>query len=373
MVFIYFIIIIAFIDNFSQLPIITPFALSVGASSVVVGLIIGMYSLSNMIGNILAGLWIDKVGAKRILAIGMISVSIVMVGYTFVTSPWQLLGTRFVHGFCSGFVVPAAYTLYSQYGKNETAKGKSMAYSGAAVGLAAILGPAIGSILSSRFSYATLFLFIASLMLIFGILGILFLKEKRMEKEMKVEKDANKFLLNRELFQAYYSIFFLLFTLGVLTYILPLKVDELHIDQLVTGILLSIFGIVAILIFILPTNRMYDWLNKFFMMRLGLFIISISFIILYFAQSLAFLVVAMSVFGIGFSLLFPSTSATIVESSGKRRGIAFGIFYACFSVGVIVGSFVAGVVPFSVSGTFLMIAMLLLVVAILPMFLLKRK
>lgn len=371
MLFIYLIIIIAFIDNFSQLPIITPFALSVGANSLVVGIIIGMYSLSNMIGNVLSGVWIDKIGAKKILTVGMLSVCVVMIGYTFVANPWQLLITRFIHGFCSGLVVPAAYTLYSYYGKNQNARGKSMAYSGAAVGLAAIIGPAIGSIISSRFSYESLFLFIASLMLIFGALGILFLKDGRAKKKESTEKYDAQLLKNKGLLEAYYSIFFLLFTLGILTYLLPLKVDELHVDQMLTGILISIFGIVAILIFILPTNRMYDYFNKTFMMRTGLLIVAISLLILCFAHSLQLLIIAMVVFGTGFSFLFPSTSATVVENSREKRGMAFGIFYACFSVGVIAGSFFAGAVPFSVSHTFLISAIFMFIIAIIPI--LSRK
>ena len=43
---------------------------------------------------------------------------------------------------------------------------------------------------------------------------------------------------------------------------------------------------------------------------------------------------AMVVFGLGFGLLFPSLGTTVSEvASNRRRGIAFGIFYAVYSPG----------------------------------------
>ncbi|UTW69317.1 hypothetical protein KHA80_20975 [Anaerobacillus sp. HL2] len=47
------------------MPIIAPFAQNLGATNLLIGLIIGMYSLTNMGGNIIAGLWIDKFGRKK--------------------------------------------------------------------------------------------------------------------------------------------------------------------------------------------------------------------------------------------------------------------------------------------------------------------
>lgn len=63
--FIYFIVIVAFLDTFSQLPIMSTFAQSLGGTPLVIGLVIGMYSFANMIGNIIAGAAVDKFGAKK--------------------------------------------------------------------------------------------------------------------------------------------------------------------------------------------------------------------------------------------------------------------------------------------------------------------
>lgn len=41
------------------------FAQSLGGSPLIIGLVVGMYSFANMIGNIIAGAAVDKFGAKK--------------------------------------------------------------------------------------------------------------------------------------------------------------------------------------------------------------------------------------------------------------------------------------------------------------------
>ena len=91
----------AFLDTFSQLPIMSTFAQSLGGTPLIIGLVVGMYSFANMIGNIIAGT-VDKFGAK-ILYISMGITSFIVLLYTVVQSGEQLLVVRFMHGFSDGF------------------------------------------------------------------------------------------------------------------------------------------------------------------------------------------------------------------------------------------------------------------------------
>lgn len=372
MIFIYLIIAIAFIDTFSQLPIIATFSLSVGATPILVGIIIGMYSFSNIIGNLLSGLWIDKIGPKRILSIGMITVGFIVLLYTFVSGPYQLLFVRFLHGLAGGFIVPAAFTLLGASNRHGKKRGKTMAFSGAAVGAAAIIGPAFGAIMSGRFGFAWLFCSIGFLMVLFGILALFFLKEKeKAQRELRKDSGSFRALLKTPILKTYVFIFLLMFAQGILTYSLPLKVASLSIKPEMTGMLLSVFGIVAILFFVLPTNKLFDIVkSKTSLMMYGLVLISIALLLLSLSTELLHLTGSMFVYGIGFALLFPSTSATIVEHTEENmRGKAFGIFYACFSLGVVSGSFVAGLFSTSSSSSFFIGACVLFIHhLLLPLF-----
>ena len=47
----------------------------------------------------------------------------------------------------------------------------------------------------------------------------------------------------------------------------------------------------------------------------------------------------MAVFGLGYGLVFPAATALVIGATGAdRRGMAFGIFYAVYSLGVVVGA-----------------------------------
>ena len=44
-----------FLDLFVQFPVVAPFARTLGAAPALVGLIVGVYSLTNLLGNLAAG------------------------------------------------------------------------------------------------------------------------------------------------------------------------------------------------------------------------------------------------------------------------------------------------------------------------------
>src|SRR5699024_3912305 len=95
--FLYIIIVVAFLDTFVQLPIITPYALSLGSSHILTGAIVAVYSFTNMLGNIVGGHWIDQFGRKKMLLIGMAGVAVVLLFYPLAQTGEQLLLLRFLH------------------------------------------------------------------------------------------------------------------------------------------------------------------------------------------------------------------------------------------------------------------------------------
>lgn len=344
--FVYIIIIIAFLDTFSQLPIIAPFSQNLGATNLLIGLIIGMYSLTNMAGNIIAGLWIDKFGRKKILVSGLLFVSVCLLGYTLVTTPLQLLMIRFIHGIGGGLLVPAAFAFLGDR-TNSTDRGKTMAFSGACVGISAIIGPAFGAITTQTLGINWVFFMISSLFFLTAIFVIVLLKEnyKPKEDETKDIQASHIVALLRQpsLINAYLGAFSLLLTLGILSYMLPLKIAAISENIALSGILLSTFGIAAILFFLLPTNRLFDKLRRETMMLYGMGSVSFALFLLSFFDNMIILFLAMIVYGLGFACIFPAATALVVDfSQQSERGRAFGLFYAFFSLGVVIGSFVIG-------------------------------
>src|SRR5690606_6293960 len=85
------ILFIAFFDTFTQIPLISPYAASLGAGAVMTGWIVGIYSLTNSFGNIAAGFVLDKGGRRLPLAIGLAWTGFAAFLYGPARTPVQLL------------------------------------------------------------------------------------------------------------------------------------------------------------------------------------------------------------------------------------------------------------------------------------------
>ncbi|WP_313891903.1 MFS transporter [Psychrobacillus sp.] len=375
--FVYIIIFFSFFDLFTQLPIMSPFAESLGATPFLTGLVVGMYSFSNTIGNIISGFLTDKKGPFYILIFGLFASGISLFLYQLVSEPMGLLFIRFVHGLVAGFIVPAAFT----YSANQTAqekRGKGVALSGAFVGLAAIIGPAMSGIVASKKSEVFVLGITGTIMLILSVLSIFLLrsiaiKKKEEAKTVTSNVTIRDFFKRSGLVKAFAGAFFLMFSQGVLAYMLPLKVIHLGFDSKVSGLLLSTFGLVAILVFILPTNRIFDRVNPVKTLALGMTLMGISMLLLGQTETLQIMYVWMGLYGIGFAFLFPSINSLLIDSTeSSYRGKAYGYFYAFFSIGVVVGSSVTGLLELTANGGFLLTGVVLLITAALSIFINKR-
>ncbi|KFL42334.1 multidrug transporter [Lysinibacillus sp. BF-4] len=363
--FIYAIIFFSFFDLFTQLPVISTFADSLGATSFLTGLAVGMYSLSNTFGNIVSGILTDKKGPFRILVVGLFTTSIALFLYNVASGPYVLLVIRFVHGLVAGFIVPAAFTYLANDTANEK-RGKNSAISGAFVGIAAITGPAFSGILANRISVPFVFTITAVAMLILAIIALVVLRQTTITRPKKDTLTKNEppiraFFKNRNTVKAFSGAFFLMFSQGVIAYLLPLQAQTLGYDSRLAGTLLSTFGIVAVLVFITPVNRIFDRVAPLITVAIGIACMGVSQILISQANDQGLLYVAMIVYGIGFGLLFPSLNSLLIDSTTPEvRGKAYGYFYAFFSIGVVAGSITLGILDLSLTGSFILTGIILL-------------
>lgn len=344
----YLLIFLSFTDLFAQLPVVSTYAKSLGAASGLIGLIVGSYSLSNLLSNVYSGWLVDRAGPKKVLVAGFWLNGAVLFFYALAGSPEQLLAVRFLNGMTAGVITPAVFT-YLSFLNLGYEKGKSMALSGAAVGLAAILAPAFSGIISSKFGTETVYLVIAAIMFAGGLLSLALKPVSSRQQAKKTEpalsgKDVlNRLFKNKGLIISYTGVISLAVSQGILAYMLPLKVEELNMESHISGMLISIFGIVAILFFLLPTNRIFDRFKNELILAAGLLIVAVSQTITSSTEELAVLIFSMSIYGIGFAMIFPSSTTLVSTRSDESfRGKAFGLFYAFFSLGSFLGTAVTG-------------------------------
>lgn len=371
----YFIIIVAFLDTFIQLPIITPYAQELGASLALTGGIVAVYSLTNMVGNIVGGHWIDRYGRKKMLLTGMVAVTIILLFYPYAQTGEQLFVIRFFHGLAGGVLIPAAFAYVGDL-SSKASRGKTMAYTGACIGISAIIGPAVGGIMAANSSIEYVFILVAILFLIAIVFIVKYIEETFVSTERgKFNfKDFIPLLKHPLIIQASLGAFALMVSNGTLAFALPLKTEAMGLASDSTGLLLSTFGIVALIVFLTPLNRIFDRFRPLILVISGIVLVAVSLILLSYTSSYMSSFIAMAIYGLGFAFVFPSMNSIVAEASSKvDRGKAYGIFYAFFSLGVVAGSSISGTVAQTLDEPFIVSAVIMLASSAFLLFFAKRK
>ena len=140
------------------LPMLPTYAEQYGAEGLIIGVIIGSYSLMQFFFAPFWGRLSDRIGRRPVIllstagsavAYGLFGMSAFFVGDT---GLWILLGSRMFAGFCgANLSVASAYIADITSAENRS---KGMGLIGMAFGLGFVLGPAIGGLSYSLFGLA---------------------------------------------------------------------------------------------------------------------------------------------------------------------------------------------------------------------------
>ena len=159
-------------DTHLLIPIIALYAYELGASVGIIGLIIGLYSLTNTPANILFGRLIDRIGYKVPLIVGLIGDALSMFCYPLCRLPIHLASLRTIHGISGGLIGPATMSVTADY-SDKTQKGRAMGFYGMSLATATLVGYGLSGVIVSRLGYQALFIFGAIMLVIGAVLSFL--------------------------------------------------------------------------------------------------------------------------------------------------------------------------------------------------------
>lgn len=337
---------VAFFDTFTQLPLVAPYAESLGAQGFWIGFIFGTYSITNAMGNVFVGWLLDRVGRKLPLCIGFLGAGTAVALYGMAYSPETLFAIRTLHGFLGGLLVPTVFTInadWAEKAEHRRASGRI----GTSIGIAALVGPALAGILGDRLGAPAVFAIVGISMMLAGLWVTRwnFLDRSPDEHDvvkLKEERRERFVWTNEMLLTATIGALLLTSCLGSLTVVLPLELTAAGYSSAATGAAFSAFAVTAMLVMLLG-NRLLKWDEDNVNIGIGFAAISLAFLIFAVWPGLVGSVVAMAVFGMGFGVLFPPLNALVGDgNAASARGRSYGLFYAGFSGGFIVAPPVAG-------------------------------
>ena len=338
---------LGFLDTTLLIPIMALYASELGAGVVVIGLIIGLYSITNTPANILFGWLIDRVGYKVPLITGLIGDALGMFFYSLCRLPIHLALVRVFHGTSGAMVGPATMSVIADY-SDEAEKGKGMGFYGMALATANLVGFGLSGIIVSRLGYKVLFLFGAVLLAIGAVLGLLLPGSKQRNGVAARVSPGQalrrvKGLLGRKgLTVAYGSIFAQYFTFGGVVTLLPVYVKDLGMEAFHVGMLLATFAIMFLLIQF-PSGAISDKVGRLVPTIGGLVLGIVALVLLPSLTTFPWLVMAMALYGLAYGILFPSVSASVADHTlPEERGLATGLFHALLTAGVAIGAPIMG-------------------------------
>jgi MFS family permease len=333
-------------DSNALIPIIALYAVSLGSSPVMVGLIVAMYSIVHVPANIIMGRLADKIGRKNPLIFGLSWDAFSVFLYSLASNPILLLLVRFSHGLGGGFIGPSSMAIAAGTAP-EGRKGRMMALYGIALAFSVVIGFTLSGILVSRFGYDMLF-YVLSVSLIIAVVFALNVKEPKGTERVKstLSEDVRKFLgiLKRKMAAASYtSIFSLYFVMGAFMVLVPLLLTEdLGLTEAnVAGAFIT-FAVVSMSVHY-PSGWLSDRIGPQIPSMAGLLVVALSMVLIPFFDTYLSLLPVMALFGLGHGLIFPSSSTMVVRATSEdEQGLATGVFYALLVAGVAVSAPLAG-------------------------------
>jgi MFS family permease len=135
------------------------------------GLAAGDFLLAALISRIFTGHYIEWFGKNRMMRLGLVLYSVVMILYFLNTDIYALIGIRFLHGMAFGICATALSTLVaSSLPKRHQSEG--MGYFLLSITLASALGPCIGIYVYQQYGFEMILL-LCLMMCLFSLCAVL--------------------------------------------------------------------------------------------------------------------------------------------------------------------------------------------------------
>ena len=152
------------------------------------GLATGIFIIGVLIARLLAGRFVDQVGAKKILYIGAVLSIITTVGYLFSSSIFILDIIRLLHGFSLGVAITGTGAIVARI-VPESKRGEGIGYFALSTPLGAGVGPLIGTLVTQHYSFSANVVF-CILLVVMSFTLSLFLNVPRIEALVEDKKEV---------------------------------------------------------------------------------------------------------------------------------------------------------------------------------------
>lgn len=332
------------LNYFTLLINITGFSAAMfGASSAEGGLAAGIYVIGGLLSRMFLGKYIELVGRKRMLLIGLTIAIVMSASYFFVSSMMMLFIIRFLHGTAYGISSTCTNDIVAKI-LPASRRGEGLGYFLLSVTAASAVGPLIGMELGRTNNYDAVF---AVGLMMYSVAMVLALLMKVPEESLTEEQrsDAKSFSL-RNMVQlsaiplaSVCMVFYFAYS-GVLTFISSYS-EDIGLVEAATFFYVAIS--LGTLISRLTTGRIFDNRGPNIVMIPGYIAFVVGMTAFSQAQSPIVLLGSGFIIGYGISIIYSIGQAIVVsESPAHRYGVTTSTYAAIVDLGSGLGPSVLG-------------------------------
>jgi len=320
--------------------------------NVQVSMVTSVFALSAIVARFATAALMRRFTRMKLLLVGLVIAGITTALYTVVGDFYSFLGLRIGYGIGFGMASTILPTYVSGIIPVKR-MGEGIAYFGLSTSLAMSIGPSIGLNVMDQSGFGPLTMVgLASIVLIFPVLLLSRSKRTAIETEIQAPKTTAsgkpaKIGVSRSLvFPVILNAMLSLTYSGLLSF-LVLFGKTVHIEQV--G-LFFLFNAVTIILIRPISGRIFDRRgHRAVLIPAGL-LVAISMVMLSNAHSMAMLIAAALIYGLGFGAVQATIQAWMIRSSKPEQyGMANSMYYNSTDFGIAIGSILLGVVSSATS------------------------
>ncbi len=340
MAVLYFVVFVSFLDTHAQMPILASYSSELGATPFVIGLIVGIYSFTSIIGNGVSGIIMDRSGWRLPLVAGLFFASVSLFGYAVAADSTALLAVRAVHGVAGGLLIPATLMAISSICDPEQLRGRMARY-GVVIGTAAFLGPMFAGMFASAEGFRSTYLVLATLMMVCFVIVLFSLRLIPCEKKVQ-ERASTPLSFTPFLIISFLAAFATMGATGTLVSHVPVHGSSIGLDSAMVGMAFGSFALMAILTQMIWPRLIAKKVAPINGCITGIVFMAMALMMVPFTSSSLTLILCMALFGTGFGTVFPNMLMLVHSGESSSRGRMMAMFFVFYSLGVAIVPPVAG-------------------------------
>jgi len=355
------------------IPLLPFYVQAVGASPEVITLVLGLYSIGQLVAAPLWGRLSDSYGRKPVLALTSFGLALSYVMLAYADTLTLLVISRLFGGIMAGNIA-AAQAYVSDVTSPET-RARGMGIIGAAIGLGFIFGPAIGGVLSGNdvatADYATP-AFAAAAVTAAAALGVVLLLKESLSAEARatlanLPKQSFRAKLRTTLRRRVLTLLVAASFLVVTAWALFETVYALWASELLKygpaqiGYVLTFMGFISVVVQGGAIGPLTRRLGERRLALGSMVLLILGYIGLAMASEQTVMLIACGVLAVGSALFNPALSSLVSQEAAEHeRGAVLGVYQGATALSRIVGPSFSGLVfaKAGASAPFLLAALL---------------